>query len=77
VHAYARSQAHDTNTSARADEAEFIKLEAVVPGALADPVTEAIRQAARTGRPGDGMIFVTEVQRAVRIRSGDRDLAAL
>lgn len=77
VHAYARPKPHDTDAVARAGEADFVKLETVVPAALLETVTEAIRAAAHTGRAGDGMIFISDVRGAVRIRSGDRDLAAL
>lgn len=77
VHAYARPQPHDTDAAPRAGEADFIKLETVVPVDLVDVVTEAIRAAAHTGRAGDGMIFISDVPGAIRIRSGDHDAAAL
>jgi len=38
---------------------------------------EAITQAARTGKIGDGKIFITTVERVVRIRTGETDLAAV
>ena len=44
----------------------------VVDDGLVDNVVEAITNAARTGRIGDGKIFVTAVEQAVRIRTGDR-----
>jgi nitrogen regulatory protein P-II 1 len=53
------------------------KLEAVVPVALVERVTEAIRASARTGRAGDGMIFVIPVENAIRIRTGARGVEAL
>lgn len=77
VHAYARPQPHDPDDEPRAEEAEFVKLETVVPGQLVDTVAEAIRAAAHTGRAGDGLIFISDVRGAIRIRSGDRDDAAL
>lgn len=77
VHAYARPQPHDADAVPRAAEADFIKLETVVPSDLIETVTEVIRAAAHTGRAGDGMIFVSAVQGAIRIRSGDRDREAL
>ena len=49
-----------------------VKVEAVVDDGLVDNVVEAITNAARTGRIGDGKIFVTAVEQAVRIRTGDR-----
>ncbi len=49
------------------------KLEVVVNDALADQVVDAIVQSARTGKIGDGKIFVYNVERAVRIRTGEKD----
>ena len=54
-----------------------VKLEVVVPEALVEAVVEAIANAAQTGRIGDGKIFVTPVETALRIRTGERDDAAL
>ena len=50
-----------------------VKLEVVVDEALADRVVEAIAAAAKTGRIGDGKIFVSAVESALRIRTGERD----
>lgn len=77
VHAYARPQPHDEDHTPRAHETDLMKLETVVPAARLDEVVDAIREAARTGRAGDGMIFVSDVRRAVRIRTGETDSAAL
>ena len=49
-----------------------VKVEVVVEDILVENVIEAITQAARTGRIGDGKIFVTPIDEAVRIRTGDR-----
>ena len=54
-----------------------MKLEVVVPDDLADRTVEAICNAAQTGRIGDGKIFVIPVERAVRIRTGERDNDAI
>ncbi len=54
-----------------------VKLEIVVEDGLADNVVEAIAGAARTGKIGDGKIFVLDVAHAVRIRTGDTDHDAL
>ncbi|RYE94621.1 MAG: P-II family nitrogen regulator [Myxococcales bacterium] len=54
-----------------------IKLEVVVPEALVASVVDAMERSARTGRIGDGKIFVTPVELAVRIRTGDRDEDAI
>ena len=54
-----------------------IKLEIAISEALVDSAVEAIRQSARTGKVGDGKIFVLSIEQAVRIRTGDADEAAL
>ena len=46
-------------------------------GTLAENVVEAIASAARTGRIGDGKIFVMDVEQAIRIRTGDRGSDAI
>ena len=48
-----------------------IKVEAAVPAALVDLAVEAIVQAARTGKVGDGKIFVQSLDQVVRIRTGE------
>jgi nitrogen regulatory protein P-II 1 len=53
------------------------KVEVVVSDSLADKVVEAIAGSARTGQVGDGKIFVASINGAMRIRTGDRDEAAL
>jgi len=47
------------------------KIELAVGDDIADRVTEAIVAAARTGKVGDGKIFVTELEQAIRIRTGE------
>jgi len=54
-----------------------IKLEMVVPDKLADPAVQAILKSAKTGKIGDGKIFVTRVDEAIRIRNEERGDAAL
>ena len=54
-----------------------VKLEVVVDDNLVERTVEAIATAARTGRIGDGKIFVTPVEMAVRIRTGERDSDAI
>lgn len=58
-------------------ETEMTKLETVVPESLRDRVVSTVQQAARTGRPGDGKIFVSRVDDAVTIRSGAHGAEAL
>ena len=50
-----------------------VKLEVVVADAIAERTVEAIANAAQTGRIGDGKIFVSPVESALRIRTGERD----
>jgi len=54
-----------------------IRIEIVIADALVDKVVDTIAAAARTGAIGDGKVFVTPVEMAVRIRTGERDEAAL
>ncbi len=54
-----------------------LKIEVVVADELVDAVVEAIGAAARTGKIGDGKIFVLDVERALRIRTGETDNSAL
>lgn len=54
-----------------------IKLELIIADNMVESALEAIRQSARTGKVGDGKIFVYPVEQAVRIRTGDKDEAAL
>jgi nitrogen regulatory protein P-II 1 len=54
-----------------------VKVEMVVPADRSDEVLKALADAARTGKIGDGKIFVSDVSEAIRIRNGDRGAAAL
>ncbi|MCP5117456.1 MAG: P-II family nitrogen regulator [bacterium] len=54
-----------------------VKLEMVLPAGRVDEVTKILADAARTGKIGDGKIFVLDVAEAVRIRNDDRGEAAL
>ena len=54
-----------------------VKVEVVVEDDQVDRVVEAIEAAARTGRIGDGKIFVVPVEQAIRIRTGDRGTDAI
>jgi len=54
-----------------------VKLEIIVKDDQVEPVIEAITNAARTGRIGDGKIFVTTVDEIVRIRTGETGESAL
>ena len=54
-----------------------VKVEIVLPDDLVDKAVDAIRKAAQTGRIGDGKIFVSNVEEAVRIRTGETGLDAI
>ncbi|ESS15721.1 MAG: P-II family nitrogen regulator [Burkholderiaceae bacterium] len=54
-----------------------VRLEAAVSDALVEQAIEAIEVAARTGKIGDGKIFVTTVEQVVRIRTGETGESAL
>jgi len=54
-----------------------VKLEIAVAAAMADQVVETIVNTARTGKIGDGKIFVLDVESAVRVRTGDTNEDAL
>ena len=54
-----------------------VKIEAAVDDAIVDRVIEAIEASARTGKIGDGKVFVWDLERVVRIRTGELDGDAL
>lgn len=54
-----------------------IKIEVAVSSSMVDATVEAIAVAARTGQIGDGKIFVTAIEKALRIRTGETDEDAL
>ena len=53
------------------------RIEVAVRSDLVDQVIEAVLKAAKTGKVGDGKIFVTEIDRVIRIRTGETDNSAL
>lgn len=54
-----------------------LKIEVAVPSASADKAVEAIMRTAKTGEIGDGKIFVSDIEQAVRVRTGEKDDDAL
>ena len=54
-----------------------VKIEIVIGADQVDQVVEKIRNAANTGKIGDGKIFVLPVERIVRVRTGEQDLDAI
>ena len=54
-----------------------VKIEIILEEAQVERAVEAIQQAARTGRIGDGKIFITSVEEVIRIRTGERGPEAI
>ena len=54
-----------------------VKLEIAVPLDIVNNVVDAIAQSANTGKIGDGKVFVTDLDSAMRIRTGERDASAI
>jgi nitrogen regulatory protein P-II 1 len=54
-----------------------VKIEVVLDDAMLDRAIEAIQKAAHTGRIGDGKIFVSNIEDAIRIRTGERGAEAV
>ena len=54
-----------------------VKVEVVVPDKLLDSAIDAVVKAARTGKIGDGKIFISDVAQVIRIRTGETDEAAV
>jgi nitrogen regulatory protein PII len=54
-----------------------VKIEVVVPADVADQVVDKIREAANTGKIGDGKIFVMPIERIIRVRTGEENRDAV
>ncbi|MEJ2818017.1 MULTISPECIES: P-II family nitrogen regulator [unclassified Caulobacter] len=54
-----------------------VKLEIAVANDVVEPVVEALQRSANTGKIGDGKVFVMDLEQALRIRTGERDAAAI
>ena len=54
-----------------------VRIDVAVPDELAEAVVEAIQSTAATGQSGDGKIFVLDIEKAIRIRTGETDDDAL
>jgi nitrogen regulatory protein P-II 1 len=64
-------------TTVKMELAEKVRFEIAVSEEFVEPTIEALCQGARTGEVGDGKIFVVELERVVRIRTGDTDQDAV
>ncbi|MBI2293569.1 MAG: P-II family nitrogen regulator [Betaproteobacteria bacterium] len=54
-----------------------VKIEVVIPETMLERAVDAIVKSARTGKIGDGKIFITSVEQVIRIRTGETDEAAI
>jgi len=80
VRGFGRQRGHTEVYRGAEYAVEFIpktRIEIAVSDSLAEQVIDALMQTARTGKVGDGKIFVTELVEVVRIRTGEKDTAAL
>ncbi|NLA57043.1 MAG: P-II family nitrogen regulator [Corynebacterium humireducens] len=80
VQGYGRQRGHSEVYRGAEYATDFVpkvKLEALVTDAQVDDVIDAITRAAYTGKMGDGKVWVTSVERVVRVRTGEHDEAAL
>ena len=80
VKGFGRQKGHTELYRGAEDVVDFlpkVKLELVVTADRVDECVDAIVNAARTGKIGDGKIFITSVDRIVRIRTGEEDEAAV
>jgi len=80
VKGYGRQKGHTEiyrGTEYRVNFLPKMKIEIALPDELVEPVVETIQETAKTGKIGDGKIFVLDLQSALRIRTGERDGAAI
>jgi nitrogen regulatory protein PII len=80
VKGYGRQKGHTELYRGAEYVVEFlpkVKLEIAVPADQVNNVIDAIVNSARTGKIGDGKIFVTEIEQAVRIRTGEEGTSSL
>jgi len=80
VRGFGRQKGHTEIYRGAEYAVEFVpksKIEIAVVDSLAEQVVEAITKSARTGKVGDGKIFVFDLEQVVRIRTGERDAGAI
>lgn len=80
VKGYGRQQGHSELYRGAEYVVDFlpkIKLELVVNADMVEQVIDAISSAAKTGKIGDGKIFVSDIQKVIRIRTGEEDEEAI
>jgi nitrogen regulatory protein P-II 1 len=80
VQGYGRQRGHTETYRGAEYQIEFVpkaKIEVIIPDDIEEFVVQAITRTARTGKFGDGKIFVTTLDDVIRIRTGERGEAAL
>ena len=80
VRGFGRQRGHTEVYRGAEYTVEFIpktRIEVAIPDSLTDQVIDAVMQTGRTGKVGDGKIFVTELVTVVRIRTGEKDASAI
>ncbi len=80
VRGFGRQRGHTEVYRGAEYAVEFVpktRIEVAVADPLVDRVIDAVMQAGRTGKVGDGKIFVTELVTVVRIRTGEKDASAI
>jgi nitrogen regulatory protein P-II 2 len=79
VQGYGRQRGHAEHYRGAEYRVDFVpktQVEIAVDDSIVEPVVEAIANVARTGKVGDGKIFVSEIEQAIRIRTGETGVAA-
>jgi nitrogen regulatory protein P-II 1 len=80
VKGFGRQKGHTETYRGAEYEAVFltkVKIEVVVPDELQEKVVQVIQERAKTGKFGDGKIFVSSLEDVIRIRTGDKGVAAI
>lgn len=79
VQGYGNQRSHAEHYRGAEYRIDFVpktRVEIAVDESIVEPVVEAIANVARTGKVGDGKIFVSEIEQAIRIRTGETGVAA-
>jgi nitrogen regulatory protein PII len=80
VKGFGRQKGHTETYRGSEYKVEFlpkVKIEVAVPEELVEPVVEAVLKTAKTGKFGDGKVFVSALEEVIRIRTGERGEGAL
>ncbi|BCD61660.1 nitrogen regulatory protein P-II 1 [Nitratiruptor sp. YY08-26] len=80
VKGYGRQQGHTELYRGAEYVVDFlpkVKIEVVVPASNVEQVIKAIVESARTGKIGDGKVFVSDIEKVIRIRTGEEDEEAI